>query len=582
MSQQSAKIITVLRPWTPWLAIASVAALIANLLEMAVPLQLRFLVNETLAADRHAGVPVRSLATLVTLLTVSQIFKIAQRLLTEWPATRINAALFQHGVHHLLSFPISWFARNHSGAIQVRLERSTRALADLVKTCISDILSPLIGVTICFVLIWQASLMVGLVATVTIPLLVSITVWQARNQSGIRISINRAREEQGVRVAEAVMGIEQVKLFRAEQAEAERAGVISMALANQEFIHHRAMARFDLFKFWIERAGFAAVLIFGIMAALRPGSTLGAGGVLMLVLLYERVSDASRNLHRIIDETNEKWILAKDYLCILDIAPVVRNSESTGRKPTLDLAFENVSFGYSGGDNLVVNAISFSFSQGSKVAIVGESGSGKSTIAKLLTGIYQPLAGRITIGGHTIKPIEYSGSTTVGMLSQDIYIFAGTVAENISYGSHDASDEDIRHAAAVAGLSDFIANLENGYHTELGQRGNGLSGGQKQRLALARVLLQNPEVVIFDEPSASLDPENARRFFDIVLQVFQDKTVVVITHDLKNLNWADKVVMLENGHIGEIGTPQELGAYNTAFRSLRDGTKPLLGEAAAA
>lgn len=583
MSLQLSKVIALLKPWRAWLVVATAVSVVVNLLEMAVPVQLGWLVNTALGSDRQLRVLIPGFTLLAALLIVSQAAKIVQRLATEWPATRINAALFQQGVHHLLSYPLTWFAKNHSGAVQVRLDRSTRAIADLIKTTLSDIVSPLLGVIMSFILIWRTNSMVGLVATVSIPLLICITVWQAKNQSGIRITINKRREEQGIRVAEAVMGVEQVKLFHAEEAEAERAGVISIALADQEFIHHRSMARFDLFKFWIERAGLAAVLVFGIIAALRPGSTLGAGGVLMLVLLYERVADTTRHLHRIIDETNEKWILAKDYLRILDIEPVVRNSKSAGESAALDLICENVTFAYSGHDSPVVNNVSFGIQAGSKVAIVGESGSGKSTLARLLTGIYQPTAGRMTIGGYAVKPIESSGATTVGMLSQEIYIFAGTVAENIRYGSQseEPNDEDIDRAASVAGLADFIKTLPNSFRTELGQRGIGLSGGQKQRLALARVLLQNPDLVIFDEPSASLDPENARRFFDIVLRVFQEKTVVVITHDLKNLHWADQVIVLKNGSVSEIGSPQELGENNSAFRLLRDG-EPSVEKAVAA
>lgn len=571
MTRQFLKLTALIRPWTLWLGIACAAAVLVNLLEMAVPLQLRFLVNETLGKDRLTSVPVRGLVALAVLLVVTQILKIGQRLSTEWPATRIGADLFQHGVHHLLSYPLSWFAMNHSGALQVRLERSTRAVADIVKTGISDILSPLIGLVMCFALIWQASQMVGLVASITIPLLAFITVWQAKSQSGIRITINQAREEQGVRVAEAVMGIEQVKLFRAEQVEAARAGVVSLALANQEFAHHRAMARFDLFKFWIERAGFTAVLICSILTAWRPSSTLGAGGVLMLVLLYERIADTTRHLHRIIDETNEKWILAQDYLRILDIEPVMRRSDVVSNGYAPDLTCENVTFRYSDLDKAILKEVCFRAAWGSKIAIVGQSGSGKSTLARLLVGMHKPSAGRITVGQSEIKPIEQAASTTIGMLSQEIYIFAGTVAENIRYGSWNANDDDVRRVSAIAGLAEFIEDLEKQYQTKLGQRGNGLSGGQKQRLALARVLLQDPDIVIFDEPIASLDPENARRFFDIVLRVFQDKTVVIITHDLTNVHWADKIVMLENGRISEVGSPQELGEGNTAFSRLRDG-----------
>ncbi len=160
---------------------------------------------------------------------------------------------------------------------------------------------------------------------------------------------------------------------------------------------------------------------------------------------------------------------------------------------------------------------------------------------------------------------------TIGMLSQEIYIFAGTVAENIKYGHPSATDDEVCAAARLAGLAKFIESLPEGYETMLGQRGSRFSGGQRQRLALARVILQDPSVVLFDEPSASLDPANARRFFSEVLRAFEGKTVLVITHDLKDVGWADQIILIESGQLLEAGPPRELCSGNSEFRRLADG-----------
>jgi ABC-type multidrug transport system fused ATPase/permease subunit len=159
------------------------------------------------------------------------------------------------------------------------------------------------------------------------------------------------------------------------------------------------------------------------------------------------------------------------------------------------------------------------------------------------------------------------------MLSQDVYIFAGTVSDNIRYGRPDASDLAVQHAAKQAGLSDFIDRLPEDYNTMLGQRGAGLSGGQKQRLALARVLLQAPDVLVLDEPTSGLDADGSREFFRQVMLSFNGKTIIVITHNLENLYWADYVIMIESGTIREAGSPGELLNRESAVRSLKEGPR---------
>ena len=160
------------------------------------------------------------------------------------------------------------------------------------------------------------------------------------------------------------------------------------------------------------------------------------------------------------------------------------------------------------------------------------------------------------IGGKVVEPIE-SVNASVGVLSQEPYIFQGTIQENIQYGRPAATDEQVCEAARIAGIADHIESLPDRYQTQVGQRGSGLSGGQKQRIALARVILQDPSLIVFDEPSSSLDPANARRLFEAVMSVFADRTVLVITHDWSNLDWADRVIELGKGYVRWDGAAEQ-------------------------
>lgn len=547
--------------------LSGIAAVGAGFVEQMVPVMLRTIVNSAviheLAALQKAG------ALLVVTLVGAQFLNIGQRLLAERAATRLCSRLFQVGVHHLLSYPLQWFFENHSGAVQVRMERSSRAIAELFKLALCDALPPLAGLSVAAVLMFRADRGVGVITLIVIPLLIMLTLAQIGSQAGIRVDINRSREEQGVRVTESILGIEQVKLFHAERREAQAAGRVSDVLAEREYRHHKAMAGFDLAKFLVERLGFVAVLGFSIAAVLRAGNTLGPGGVIMIVLLYERMTEPVRHLHRIVDEGHERWLLAKDFLEILKTSPSRDEVQRNSPPLPVDVVFDDVNFRYPGRDTDTLRGVVFDIPAGKNAAFVGPSGGGKSTVARLIAGLIPATHGRVLVGGQPAN--DSSVLARVGMLSQDVYIFAGTVSDNIRYGRPDAPQLAVEQAAQRAGLAHFIDTLPGKYNAVLGQRGAGLSGGQKQRLALARVLLQDPDVLVLDEPTSGLDADGARAFFRQVLQSFSGRTILVITHNLDNLFWADFVIMIENGTIREMGCPAELLTRDSAVRSLKEG-----------
>ncbi len=562
------KVWRMVKPLSLAFLLSGAFAVAAGFVEQLLPLLVRVIVNAAVSNDLAV---IRKLgALLAAALAGTQVLKIGQRLLAERAATRLCARLFQEGVHHLLSYPLEWFFANHSGAVQVRLERSSRAIAELFKLALCEALPPLAGLGVAAVLMFRADHAVGMTAMIVIPILIAVTLAQIRSQAGIRIDINRVREEQGVRVTESTLGIEQVKLFRAERCEAAAAGRVSATLAEREYRHHKAMAGFDLTKFLLERLGYVAVIAFAITAMLRPGNRLGPGGVLMLLLLYDRMTEPVRHLHRIVDEGHERWLLAKDFLEILETCIADDESSDCRISEPAKVTFDDVYFRYPNRNTDTLRKVRFEICAGAKVAIVGPSGGGKSTVARLITGLVKPTGGHVLIGDESASRVP-----RLGMLSQDIYIFAGTLADNIRYGRPDASRAMVETAAQNAGLAAIVNKLPGKYDTMLGQRGAGLSGGQKQCLALARVLLQEPDVVVLDEPTSGLDADASRTFFRQVLHTLGDKTIIVITHNLDDLSWADYMIVIENGSVREAGTPHELLERQGAGRALRDGEPAL-------
>ncbi len=535
------------------LLFVAAAAFTIAFLQQIIPVALSRLVNQALL---HKVVSMLSMAAVLCGLTLAaHTLEVTYRFSIQKAAVRLSAELFETGVHHLLSHPLEWFYAHHSGAIQVRLERSSRAIPDFIVSVMCECLAPLFSLAVGLVIMLHTDVRVATVALIVMPLQVILSVLLLKNQSGIRVAINRAREEQGAQVTESVLGIEQVKLFHAETHEAAQAGKVALAIARQEYHHYRTLTIFHGLKTLVERGGFLCVAIFAVAGLLSGNSKMGAGEVLMLIMIYERITEPVRSLHGLLDDNHERWMLGRDYVDMLNDSPLPvlrRVNEEIGSSAQVttspaDVQFVDVCFRYPGSEAAVLNHVTFSVMPGEHVALIGPSGSGKSTIGRLIAGLFPATHGEVLIGGISAPEAALNRVLRAGMLSQEVYIFAGTVADNVKYGRPDAALSDVESAIDAAGLKTFVEELPSRYDTQLGQHGTGLSGGQKQRLALARVLLQSPDIIVFDEPSSSLDSENARRFFDEVLRAFKNKTIVVITHDVHDLGWADRILCISQG-----------------------------------
>ena len=230
------------------------------------------------------------------------------------------------------------------------------------------------------------------------------------------------------------------------------------------------------------------------------------------------------------------------------------------------MRYDDVSFHYSDDDTPVLSHVSFEIPAGKSVALVGPSGSGKTTICSLLPRFYDVTGGRITIDGKDVRTLTLKSlRSQIGMVQQDVYLFSGTIRENIAYGKPGASDEEIIEAARRANIHDFIRELPDGYDTFVGERGARLSGGQKQRISIARVFLKNPPVLILDEATSALDNESERWIQKSLEELSAGRTTITIAHRLSTIRNADEIIVITEDGIAERGTHESLMEQNGIY-----------------
>jgi len=477
----------------------------------------------------------------------------------------MRSELFEH--YQKLSF--RFYDEQRTGQLMTRLTNDTFAMSELYHHGPEDIVITTLTVTGAFVILLKVNVALTLIVFLFVPIMaVHALYFNKKMNKALRSSKDRIGDI-NAQVEDTLAGIKVVKSFTNEDVEERK-----FTGANNRFLASRKDGYKSEMFFSSGLLAFTqlitiAVIIFGGVAIVH--ASLDVADLLTYLLCVGILIDPIQKLVNFGRLYQEGTTGFHRFMDILEVAPDLQDAPDA-----IDLTqvqgkveFRDVSFKYKEDHHDIVKDLSLEIYAGEYIALVGSSGVGKTTLCSLIPRFYEVNAGKILLDGQDIRDVTLrSLRKNIGIVQQDVYLFAGTIADNIRYGKRGASLQEIIHAAKQAHAHDFIMSLPDGYDTDIGQRGVKLSGGQKQRLSIARVFLKNPPVIIFDEATSALDNESEQAVQGSLEELADNRTVLVIAHRLSTIRNAQRIVVLSDAGISEQGTHAELIALNGLYANL--------------
>jgi ABC-type multidrug transport system fused ATPase/permease subunit len=492
----------------------------------------------------------------------------AQTYLTGWVGERILADLRTRLFNHLQRLSLGFFERNRAGVIISRLTNDVEAIDQLVTDGVTSLVQntlTLLGTAILlFILDWRLALATLLVIPFMSIATIIFRVRSARAYAAVRERLGLLTAT----LAEDIAGMRIVQAFTRERTNVENFRKVAERYRDSNMETVILNGLYFPFVDLLSSVALAVVLGYGGHLYFQGEVTLGTLFAFMLYVqnFFDPVQQLSQLYNTFLSATAALDKIAD----VLDEEPEVLDRPDATPLPHVEghVRFENVRFGYGKGPD-VLHGLDLDVPAGTTVALVGHTGAGKSTIAKLLARFYDPREGAITIDGHDLRDVtQASLRRQLGIVPQEGFLFAGTVSENIAFGRPDAPAGDIVSAAETIGAHEFVSHLEDGYDTQLQERGTRLSLGQRQLVALGRALLADPRILILDEATSSVDIGTERKIERALRQLLAGRTAFVIAHRLSTIRDADLIVVLEHGQVIEQGTHEELLQKRGLYTSL--------------
>ena len=478
----------------------------------------------------------------------------------------MRSELFDH--YQKLSF--GFYDEQKTGQLMTRITNDSFDMSELFHHGPEDIVISLLNFVGAFMIMLTINVDLALVVFLFLPVMAICIIYFNHK---MRLALRRSHDRIGdinAQVEDALSGIRVVKSFTNEEIEKRK-----FVHENNRFLDSRRDVYRRESHFSAGLIGFTQLMIIAVIvlggASMTAGASLDLPDLITFLLYVGILIEPIQRFSNFTRLYQMGFTGFERFMEVLEVGPDIQDEPNATDITNVrgNVEFQNVSFKYKAEHDYVLRNISLRIKAGEYIAVVGSSGVGKTTLCSLIPRFYEINAGKILLDGRDIRQITLrSLRRNIGVVQQDVYLFAGSVADNIRYGKLDASSEEIMAAAKKANAHDFIMELPDAYDTDIGQRGVKLSGGQKQRLSIARVFLKDPPIIIFDEATSSLDNESEKAVQESLEKLTDNRTTLVIAHRLSTVRNAQRIIVLSDNGIDEEGTHQQLIALNGTYASL--------------
>lgn len=567
------RILKYLKPY--WLQLIFVFAIIilSSVLGLLPSLITARIIDEAILGKDFALL-IRLVILAIITLAVSNIVGVLESYINSWVSQRIVYDMKNEMFQHLQKMPHSFFTSEKQGDIITRMNSDISGVATVISSILTNIISNVCTVITTIVALFNIDAKLSLIGILVIPLLVLPTKSAGKNRWQL---LSKSREKMDelndvINESLSVSGSLLIKLFTQEETINKKFDAINKEVVTLSVKESRAGSWFRVVMGIFTNLGPLLIYLAGGYLIIKMNDTaITVGTITATVNMINRLYRPVESLLNVSVDLTRSMALFTRIFSYLDMDPQVKNKKIV-LKPSFDkkteIEYENVEFYYSPEVPLIKN-LSFFVPSGKMYAIVGPSGSGKSTVVNLLPRLYDVKDGAVKINGFDVRDIELGYlRSNIGMVTQEAYMFNGTIKENLLFAKADATMEEIENACKIANIHDFITKQPQGYDTPVGNRGLKLSGGEKQRLSIARVILKDPRILILDEATSALDSISESSIQNALDVLMKGRTSIVIAHRLSTILQADKILVISGGKIVEQGEHEELIAMNGVYKQL--------------
>jgi ATP-binding cassette, subfamily B, bacterial len=527
------------------------------LLELVPPILTMHMIDKAFVNKDHQ-LFIRLILLFIVVRIVTLVVQIARGRNIGYLSAKIAVAIRHSLFEKLQELSLGFYDKRNVGSLMSRMTNDTGALYDVLVDGIPVLLNQMVIVIGIPIIMMSINLKIGLMAMIPVPFVVVAVHFFRKKMNRVWSRFWHQWSRTGATLNGILQGTRVVKAFFGEDREIKRFNRRITDLAQSGYVAEASWATF--FPVVMFSMSIGIITVWGVGGNAVLAGTMTLGQLVTFLSYMQRLNDPLMQLQRIIDWSSRALTAAERVFEILDTPTDIKDDVDSVPMPQVKghVKLTDVHFGY---DKLrtILHGVDLEVKAGEMIGIVGHSGSGKTTLINMILRFYDPTQGKIELDGVDLKNIKLEDfRTQVGVVLQESYLFPGSIKDNIAYGRPGATMREIMEASKAANAHDFICKFPDGYDTYVGERGQRLSGGERQRISIARAILHNPKVLILDEATASVDTETERMIQEAIENLVDGRTVFAIAHRLSTLRNADRLVVMEDGRVAEVGTHEEL------------------------